>query len=85
MDIPCLEPELDLNPNLRQRPVTATEGGRSNAAGTATAPTPPSDAQDTLPAPFDEVQPTAEAGATRPPRPERPMPVRLPIKTRNLR
>ena len=50
MDIPCLEPELDLNPNLRQRPVTATEGGPSNAAGTATAPTPPSDAQDTLPA-----------------------------------
>ncbi|HMW23292.1 MAG TPA: glycosyltransferase [Burkholderiaceae bacterium] len=75
MDIPCLEPELDLNPNLRQRPVTATEGGRSNAAGTATAPTPPSDAQDTLPAPFDEVQPTAEAGTTRPPRPERPMPM----------
>lgn len=75
MDIPCLEPELDLNQNLHEYAARAAVGGRGNAADTATTSTPPTDAQDTLPAPADEAQPPAEAVVTGRPRPERPMPL----------
>jgi hypothetical protein len=65
VDIPCLEPELDLNPGLRRRPSASARVG----AGT--------DLPDTQPAALDEAGSPATAAPppTATPRRERPMPL----------
>lgn len=77
MDIPCLEPELGLNPALRRRSTSAgpmPPGSPAQAAGEPPGDS-PSDALDTLPAPLHEAVSASAPELGRPARSERALPL----------